>query len=566
MVEATATIRNSAGIHCRPSAAIVKAINDYPGRMEISAPGGTCDPRSIMGLLSLCLEAGTPVRITVDGPDETATGLQAGGLAGNALRFPHPPHRRRHHDPAGRRQPACPARDHAVSPDPFGANPPLPIRPAPGYGSPSMHRLVCLALLLPLSVLAQGSDHALRFFGTGSGQQDRAKFRVDAPANALDVGNDFTIEFWLRANYADNAGTVSAVANGDGWIEGNVVVDRDVYGEGDNGDFGLALGRAGPHLRLAFGADAATGLTIVGTNHVGDGVWHHIAATRVRSSGLMRLYVDGRLDAQGNGPTGDLSYRDGRATSWPQSDPFLVLAAEKHDAGAAYPSFNGYLDEFRVWTQALTQAQISNVFRSVLATNTSGLIACYRFEEGSGTNLADSTGRSPTGLLIAGTAGNGQWVARASDTNNTAPVQPPGPTLQLHLATRPAGLLLAVNSVTQATPFRSPSPPAAWSSSKRPRTRSPWARSTFSAAGRTAARAAIPSRSAPRRSRAAPVMPPPPAAPSHPPSRRPTDRPSPTAATLPSRMSTTVTPCAVDGTAAAVSNWPWPFRWRCLPA
>lgn len=88
MVEATATIRNSAGIHCRPSAAIVKAINDYPGRISISAPGGTCDPRSIMGLLSLCLEAGTPVRVTVDGPDETATACKLVDLLETHFDFP----------------------------------------------------------------------------------------------------------------------------------------------------------------------------------------------------------------------------------------------------------------------------------------------------------------------------------------------------------------------------------------------------------------------------------------------------------------------------------------------
>lgn len=306
-----------------------------------------------------------------------------------------------------------------------------------------------------MSVWAQGSQHALRFFGTGSGQQDRAKFRLDAPTTGLDVGHDFTLDFWLRADYADNAGTVSAAATGDGWITGNVVVDRDVYGEGDYGDYGLALGRAGPHLRMAFGADAASGLTIVGTNHVGDGTWHHIAVTRAHASGQMRIFVDGRLDAEGTGPTGDLSYRDGRATSWPQSDPFLVLAAEKHDAGPAYPSLNGYLDEVRVWTQALTQAQISNVFRSVIASNTAGLVAYYRFEEGTGTNLADSAGRSPVGQLIAGATGNGQWMARSANTNNTAPVQPAGdppPSVQVHLATVPAGLLLAVDGVTQATP------------------------------------------------------------------------------------------------------------------
>lgn len=125
---------------------------------------------------------------------------------------------------------------------------------------------------------------------------------------------------------------------------------------------------------LAFGlASTNGGRTIVGTNNVGDNTWRHVAVTRIRTSGLVRIYVDGRLDSEGTGPTGDLGYRDGRGTAWPYSDPFLVLGAEKHDVGPAYPSYNGFLDEFRVWTQALSQAQISNVFRDVIATNTPGL-------------------------------------------------------------------------------------------------------------------------------------------------------------------------------------------------
>lgn len=88
MVEATATIRNSAGIHCRPSAAIVKAMNGYTGELSITTANGSCDPRSIMGLLSLCLEVGTPVRIRVEGPDETATACKLVELLETHFDFP----------------------------------------------------------------------------------------------------------------------------------------------------------------------------------------------------------------------------------------------------------------------------------------------------------------------------------------------------------------------------------------------------------------------------------------------------------------------------------------------
>src|SRR3972149_1239090 len=60
-------------------------------------------------------------------------------------------------------------------------------------------------------------------------------------------------------------------------------------------------------------------------------------------AGRLQIYRAGLLDGEARGPTGDMSYADGRTTAYP-NDPFLVLGAEKHDAGSAYPSFNGLID------------------------------------------------------------------------------------------------------------------------------------------------------------------------------------------------------------------------------
>jgi phosphotransferase system HPr (HPr) family protein len=72
MIELTATVRNAHGIHCRPSAAIVKAVTGYPGDIEVIAESGTCDPRSIMGLIALGLAEGAAITIRVSGPEEEA--------------------------------------------------------------------------------------------------------------------------------------------------------------------------------------------------------------------------------------------------------------------------------------------------------------------------------------------------------------------------------------------------------------------------------------------------------------------------------------------------------------
>lgn len=72
MVEKSAIIKNAQGIHCRPSAVIVKEIQAYEGAIRVHSESGDCDPRSIMGLLSLGLQVGAEITLSVEGPDEEA--------------------------------------------------------------------------------------------------------------------------------------------------------------------------------------------------------------------------------------------------------------------------------------------------------------------------------------------------------------------------------------------------------------------------------------------------------------------------------------------------------------
>ena len=70
MVEVSAVIKNEAGIHCRPSAILVKEGCAYEGDILVTAPSGTCQLNSALELIMLGLEKGTEVRIQVSGPEE----------------------------------------------------------------------------------------------------------------------------------------------------------------------------------------------------------------------------------------------------------------------------------------------------------------------------------------------------------------------------------------------------------------------------------------------------------------------------------------------------------------
>ncbi|MBI5302390.1 MAG: LamG domain-containing protein [Chloroflexi bacterium] len=279
-----------------------------------------------------------------------------------------------------------------------------------------------LLILVP-TIQAQSAGYSLRFYGHGVGDIDRIKIRID-PQVPVDVGaTDFTFEFWLKASPGENTGAAYCNAD-DGWIYGNIIFDRDVYFDGDYGDFGIALSGG----RIAFGVNnGSSGITLCGATNLADSVWHHVALTRNRVTGELRAYVDGRLDGQANGPTGDVSYRDGRATNFPNSDPFLVIAAEKHDSGVEYPSFRGWLDEVRISNAIRYTANFARP--TTFFVTDANTMALYRFDEGPAGActgaILDATGASNGVCNYGGSAPAGPIYTTDTPFNPTAPIATP---------------------------------------------------------------------------------------------------------------------------------------------
>jgi hypothetical protein len=240
--------------------------------------------------------------------------------------------------------------------------------------------------------LAQAGT-SLRFFGTGSGDIDRVKIPIDDPATNLpgppcDVGaTDFTIEWWMRALAAQNPAPPVTCGFNINWIFGHVVFDRDRFGL--DRKFGVSIcGR-----RVVFGVSGnGTGdWTFCGTTDVLDDRWHHVVVQRRRSDGQVWIFVDGNQEVTADGPDGDISYPDDATPAAP-NDPFIVLGAEKHDAGSpTYPSYSGYLDELRISTVLRYTGSFTAPVEPFVAD--AATAALYHFNEGLGTAIHDTSGR-----------------------------------------------------------------------------------------------------------------------------------------------------------------------------
>src|SRR5262245_59552250 len=223
--------------------------------------------------------------------------------------------------------------------------------------SQAWKRLLVVPVLL---VPAPASAGSVRFFGNGYGDIDRIKIRIDDPNTTLpgppaDVGaTDFTIEMWLKGTASDNNNSVRCGDGVYGWIDGDIFFDRDRFDPPRA--FGLALGNG----RVAFGVHLPTNqvATLCGTRSIMDGQWHHVAVTR-RLNGELRIFIDGVPDGMMMGPSGDISYPDDGQPSteprcggqgWFNSDPFIVLGTEKHNARPRMLTYAGYMDELRIST------------------------------------------------------------------------------------------------------------------------------------------------------------------------------------------------------------------------
>ena len=71
MVQLTAIVKNSLGIHARPAALIVQAASRFRSDIFLSKDGMEVNGKSIMGVMMLAAEPNAEVSVRVQGEDET---------------------------------------------------------------------------------------------------------------------------------------------------------------------------------------------------------------------------------------------------------------------------------------------------------------------------------------------------------------------------------------------------------------------------------------------------------------------------------------------------------------
>lgn len=208
--------------------------------------------------------------------------------------------------------------------------------------------------------------------------------KVALPAGIVQHLTDFTIAAWIRPT--------------------QVAPFTKVFDFGDDLTGILFYNTSGRHMSLALASpfyispDAGPGPSyVISVNgrkeelHAPDpvplGEWSHIAVTQAGSEA--RLYVNGVVVSRNNQMTLTPSHLGPTKNNWIGASQF-----------AFDPPFHGGIGDFRILNHALDETALANLMQTAGQYLGGGSVAWYRFDEVSGTGVADSSGCGHHGTVI----------------------------------------------------------------------------------------------------------------------------------------------------------------------
>jgi hypothetical protein len=148
------------------------------------------------------------------------------------------------------------------------------------------------------------------------------------------IQDDFTIAFWMKTPSGASQPGCGIFYQGQGLVNAEV--------GGVTGDFGTSFCGTG----VSFGTGSPD-VSVMSSASVNDGNWHSVVGTRVKSTGSLRLYIDGALAGTGTGGTQSLT-----------APSYITFGVIQTLIGY----FNGQMDDIAMWSVALTPAEVAIIY------------------------------------------------------------------------------------------------------------------------------------------------------------------------------------------------------------
>lgn len=289
-----------------------------------------------------------------------------------------------------------------------------------------------LIILFLLSVFVSHSQHS--FFRGHNNYV--APVTASTPANALDFDG---IDDYVNCGINPNLNLLSSMTI-ELWIKpnqnmGNGKWDRLIHRDWPTGYF--FGGKNGATNALAVVLSGDLNAAVTPNNSIDVGVWQHVGFVFDDTANSIKIYKNGTLIST--------STWNGTITGNPNSILTLSQSSE---------TFNGAMDDVRIWNIARTQSDIQSNMNTELTGTETGLVAYYTFNQGvaAGNNteistVTDKTTNALHGTLtnIAKTGTNSNFViGKVNTINNGSITSQPSPILT-------GGLVLNLDAANPAS-------------------------------------------------------------------------------------------------------------------
>ncbi|MBK7105999.1 MAG: T9SS type A sorting domain-containing protein [Ignavibacteriae bacterium] len=231
---------------------------------------------------------------------------------------------------------------------------------------------VVLNILLCLNVKAQRFGNALQYDGVN---------------DYVDMGYDSTFDVRIAVTY-------------EAWINPDTTLNGFIFNKwadfAESKQFEFFGNRVYFYLYDVFG-----GTQLVSSPSIPIHEYTHVAATYDGSTA--KLYINGVFDT---------SKAVGSGVGNSTRNLYFGFNPIRPDWS---PPFKGIIDEVRIWNVARTESEIQSTMNQILNGNETGLIAYWKFDEGTGTITYDATSNHNDGTISGAI-----WVPSVTSVKNNS--------------------------------------------------------------------------------------------------------------------------------------------------
>ena len=221
---------------------------------------------------------------------------------------------------------------------------------------------------------AEFEDTALHLDGNSS-------FVEIADSDALnDISQQVTVTAWIKPTDFPNKLT-AIIYKGD---QQTLNINNQSYGLWlqEDGEIRFTSSPRSKEGRTMLSAPGAVGLS----------TWHHIAGVIDGNKNVIKLFIDGT----------EVANRDfGRGGFYKSQYPLRIGAL--HEKGMDYATFDGQIDEIRIWNIARTETEIREGMNTKLKGDEPGLVGYWTFDEETEGYVSDVSPNGNAGRLVGNT-------------------------------------------------------------------------------------------------------------------------------------------------------------------